>query len=456
MESKKNFPNKWELIFISPDLRDYLAEKQLANVSTLNRFTRLKLFPVLFNQITISLKKLMDRADFFYNKKTPWSYTKVFPILDRMMSSSNGVLDRNEEYKTKCIDPFLDKLKNELVSYNTHLHKLILEAIMKPGYYLFPITFQLSNLTQLKLYCCYVDFNDFYQAMNVFDKLKMLELDLVIFINTSEEGNSSNIIKFTDSLSALYWKENYISNISLENNSYNFIFKEKFTIRKSIYEPFPQSLPKLERIHLSNNPEKLQYINDWIFMNPGLKKISYNANELNEVDYNMLANNNILRELDVEFSSQDHFINDFVFPTLIYVNTLKICNITTNHFDAVKNLALSCPNLSKLDLGVFNYCESFLTELESQLINLKHLILHINSRTELEYSIPSFNIINNLSLYFSNNLIESLLLPSKNNLDIISVIMPKLNSKLETYIKKFTHSSWKMQVKGNKIIVRSC
>ncbi|KXN67450.1 hypothetical protein CONCODRAFT_19611 [Conidiobolus coronatus NRRL 28638] len=392
----------------------------------------------------------MDRNDFFYSKKTPWSYTKVWPILDKIGSTSNGAQDRNEAYKAKCIDPFVAKLESELIGYDIHLRKLILKSVMKPGYYLLPTTFKLKYLTQLKLYCCYVDFNDFYKAMNVLNRLKVVELDLVAFINPSEENSSSNIIKFPESLTDLYWKENYISNISLENKSYNFIFSEKFTIRKSIYEPFPQSLPKLERIHISNNPEKLQYINDWIFMNPGLSKISYNVNELNEVDFNLLTNNHGLRELEVEFSSQDHTVNELNLPTLSSVDTLIIRNITTNHFDALKNLTLICPKISKLELDLFNYNESFLTELESQLLNLKHLTLRINSRTELEFNIPSFSNINKLSLHFSNNLIENFLLPLKKNLGIISVSMHKRSITLENYIKNFTHSNWIMTVKGKK------
>ncbi|KXN67431.1 hypothetical protein CONCODRAFT_10479 [Conidiobolus coronatus NRRL 28638] len=440
----------WELVFFIREFKEYVDINDLIELSLTSKLIRLKLSSTLFSCIEFNNQNLSMRSNYFANEEDKWQM-KNRSIMKKFKSYSKRVFDRNSEFKSSIIDPFVNDIQLELGAYQEHVKEIKFLSLEKPCYYIFPISQIFTSLTKLTLFDVYINLNGFINAMKALENLKKLNLNLVAFEKLSRSVSYNEDI-FSQSLSELNIDNCTISSSMLPNKPLKYLFDMNLEHSQFAIQFKPSFLPNLKALSLKSNDFPSYYINLWLAMNPHLLDIRFNIVNPREIELDLIAQNNTLQSLEIEFLLHEYYITSLDTPLLISIQYLNIRKIRAR-CPIVKELIFSCPNITKLELELMYYNEEYITDLESRLHNLKSLSLNLCELTETKFKIPKLVHTNCLNIILSTNSVEEFILPSENNLLIISISYTYKVVDIAEFreIHKF-YANWNIDQKNDNIL----
>lgn len=440
----------WELVFFIREFKEYIDINDLIELSSISKLIRLKLTPALFRCVEFNNQNLSMRSNYFANEEDRWKMNNK-SIIKKFKSYSKRVFDRNAEFKSSIIDPFVDNIQVELKSYQEYIKEFKFISLEKPCYYIFHISEIFTGLSKLTLFDVYINLNGFINAMKALDNLNKLDLKLVTFEKLLRSMSYNQDI-FPQSIVELYIDECTVSSSKLPNKPFKYLFDMNLECSRFAIQFKPSRLPKLKILSLKSNDLPSYYISLWIAMNQHLLDIRFNNVNLREMELDFIVQTNVLQSLEIDFISNDYSGISLDIPLLISIQYINIRNIMAQ-YPIVKQLIYSCPNITKLELELMHYNEEYITDLESKLINLKYLSLNLCQLDKTKFKVPNLIYTNFLNINFTTSSVEELILPSRNNFLIISISYAyKLVDIVEFREIHKSYANWNINQKNDFIL----
>jgi hypothetical protein len=446
MNNKKFNRLDWTNIFILKNFQDYFNLKDLQSLSMLSKFTRIKLNPIIFNSTRLIKYTHRGRGD---------KPIRVFNIKSFEMLSRIAVRDEDEIEKSLYIKKSLSDINSELQGIKNFVKSIYICNVKRPGYYLYPVLANFTNLSILKIHCSTIQYSIFQKLGEYFPMLKTFELYRVILSKKSTSSNNSNEIVFPINLSYLSIRCVEVTDIAILDEPYMTVYGYDFDPRSKFVLPNIH-LPSLKSLQFLRCSAKETGLEEFLQTNPNLEQLSIDTFGQGTSKYF-----NCLKSLHVD---QLENINNL--ENLIAYQNIKILKVSIAHnvyYDKFEKLCLMCPSVEFLHFNIVdseNLQEAFntyLTPILKKLPNLKIIelplyeiyneLIDINHFSTIEKIIFETENISHLSVYFkkSRNLKEIEFRATYEDID------------KEGFLEKYkSYSDWKFEffnqkVKGYKI-----
>jgi hypothetical protein len=261
----------WTIVLVKTPIARYLSKYDGINLSLTNKRIRIKLNPIIFNDIIIDSEVLSSHSNYFDQNK----YYKFnnLTYMERLKLVKKYGLNMDLAFKEVRIDPFIEEANSMLSSASVYCESLTFCLLERPCYFLFTIFDNYLNLTKLNLCWCSIPCFNFINLLSKLEKLEILVMENIdLILRKSEDSNLARNLKFPISLKEL----NYLY-VSLGiTNSFQLRPREIIRNPKLGYctknlEITPQILPNLKYFKFYHYGRCTGKIEEFMGLNPNVE-----------------------------------------------------------------------------------------------------------------------------------------------------------------------------------------
>jgi hypothetical protein len=319
--------NNWNKIFILDEFLTYFRAYELKNFSLISKFVRNKLKLKLFSNTTLTSKNIIRRFnpntfndnelanifDYFEYWNNSYSYKRFKDKWEAQLSNNSG-LSALKQY-----------LGEDLVDIGKYIRNLNVNRFYYSFYFLSPIVFDLSNLTQLSLNECAFPLLMLLKIGEHLKKLKILNLDLVDLVGLSKQELSPEDVCLPHNLEELSIDCCRVYNMYSVPNTLSLVQHRWSHIHDDLVHLRGLKIPNLKKL-------TLDLVDDSEF---SLRLLKLNP----QVEELRIGSDNMTQDVSDLISTRDNLTNitiysDESFPYISEDANLKIPNF--NHINQLK------------------------------------------------------------------------------------------------------------------------
>jgi hypothetical protein len=377
----------WLNIIIIDEFLNLTDIDSLKELSLASKLVREKLKHIIFKYISITMSNFYP----VYNTE----YKDFF--IDLFYSSLNSTISAENESLRKDLklQEVISDINHSLIDIKRAVTYFNLEDVRRAGFYLFPIIYNFSNLSVLRLESCVIPFSYFSKIGVKLPNLRKIHLCTVYLVKSLSDIILPEPFIFPNNLDCLEIYHCKVINNEILPDPYDFLFSKKFT--KATHYDFklpPISAPSLKKLHIFYNNFNDGNLNEFLTYNPTLEALT-TMNFYSDI----LDSLNSMKYL--EFRYLVRFGNCNSSLPINSVTHLKINVVNTNYYESIKKLCLLLPNLEYINFN-FSYGDTFQTTVDnfiepilSNLAKLKTLELVVSESWSSDSDVNSEDGIQN-------------------------------------------------------------
>jgi hypothetical protein len=389
----------WNRLFIFHELQQFLDNTDLAKISLLNRYLREKLKYKVFSSICLSNSFLSEIVGYFGNFSLNSSHILGF--------DSASVLN----FKGLKIDPFVSELVRELCSYSPYLKCLKFSSLHEAGYFIIPSISILTQLKSLKLHYCHLGISEFYNLLEKLEKLECLELSELVLVLSLNESIGEYDKPLPSNLKELTLYTIYATATDSTKNPHDFIFNCEFRMDIIIYYLQLLYLPKLIKFNLYSTDYGINYICNFLSLNPQLLHIRLPFMNFT-IDYlQVLSGHGNINSIQFDVYYAFHLPLEFNLPYLYSLNSLTININRDTDYSEICKIIRFYPNLANLNISFNTFNSEFITNILRGL-NIIYLKLSIKTLPTRNFDLSIFSEIKIIDIKLCGIYLMSYNLPS--------------------------------------------
>jgi hypothetical protein len=270
----------WSWMLAKFSIAIYLDKYDTLDLSLVNKKIRDKLYPVIFNQMEINYRVLLQHSNFFDQKR----YRRFgnLSYMEKIKKFKKYGLNDQLAFKELQIDPFIEESNITLKSASMYCKSLTFDSKYRvyddrPSYFIFPLFESFYNLNNLTLYKYSIPFISFYNLLSKLENLEILNMRLTILVLTpSDDPNLAIFLKYPKSLKELTYV--YV----LLGNSYYYdkyplsiLNDPKFNLIEENLDIMPQLLPNLKILNARIFDLTTTRMRKFLALNPDAKVVYY-------------------------------------------------------------------------------------------------------------------------------------------------------------------------------------
>jgi hypothetical protein len=247
----------WVMVIVNCPIDNYLDKNKALPLSLTNKRIRVKLYPILFKELTINSDALLSYPNYFKQKK--YYRFDNLSYIEKIKKLKKYGLNDQLAFKELQIDPFIEEANTTLKSGPIHCKSL---SLYFPGflmndrvcYFIFPLFENFCNLKNLVLIICEIPFIKFYKLLAKLENLQILDMQQVnLILIPNETSNSSPNLQFPKSLKKLTYEFVMLGITSYpETTPIQFLRDIKRDYHKEFLNLLPQYLPNLKSLNYDN------------------------------------------------------------------------------------------------------------------------------------------------------------------------------------------------------------
>ncbi|KXN64810.1 hypothetical protein CONCODRAFT_170350 [Conidiobolus coronatus NRRL 28638] len=353
----------WIIIFNLQEISTYLDTKTFEEFSLLTKQIRDRSKYRLFNTLKLSYIKFKDYFNFSNlntnQSKLVTDYSEYLENHSLLFQSEDKCTQ--ESLNNSQFDPLVTNLNKSFSGVANYINYLCVSGFVHCFYALYPITFNLNNLSKLELRFCTIPL---IFMLNVGDKLKTLKiiiLDNVNLIELTKQELNTNTKDITGTLEILEIEDCFV-------HIYNTSPKINKLIRTFSYGD-PGKLPHLQAIKIPNLKKlsigniRPNYIQRLLISNPQIKELTIKNEFCNKEDFIQISISEQLTKLTLFYIESNNPIIKYFEPSEVPIfNYLKSLELVFSYkydfyVNSQFNILANFPNLTQfsLDLTYFKY-----------------------------------------------------------------------------------------------------
>jgi hypothetical protein len=432
---------KWGTILNLHEFQQYLAINDLIETSLLNKQLRDRLKNKLYYNIEFNYSVVEKQSNYS-------------EYLDFVAKNQLGACDLDEcsNFKKSHIDPLVHKTVNEVEIFSSYTKAITLNSLDWLGYYILPVSGMFDQLIKLEVYGCTIDFKEFNHLLAKLNKLEVLRLYHVNFLDISLDRTIKYFSNAPPTLKELCVSYCYIHKAGFPSNQYQYLLNYQDLSANEVYYLPLQNFPNLKSLQIRSNNNCSDNLLKFLSLNTQLSEIIIPISSINPQIIKILANNNNIKRINTDFYKIN---NDFqITPRLPLLYSLQsfssaFSSIAAERYPIFNQIIGLCPNLTKLDISVFHYDSEFIKGLLSKLNQLTLFKLSIYRFFGEEIDLTSFSKIKILKLKFLSKTEAYYKLPSHPaNLKFINISLSKhCSNYFRDLDKKYNNiPDWKFKI----------
>ncbi|KXN65521.1 hypothetical protein CONCODRAFT_12866 [Conidiobolus coronatus NRRL 28638] len=242
------------IVIVKAPLTRYLSKLDILHLSLTNKGIRIKLYPLIFNDLIIEIRALRKHPSYFNQKK--YHQFNNLTYIEKLRLVRKYGFNKDLAYKELYIDSFIEELNNNLSPASNHCKSLTLYNLDRSCW-------------------CQVPCHNF---INLLTKLKSLDILIMectnLILNKSEDPNLARNLKFPILLKEL----TYLSVRLGITDCYQLKPKQIIhSIKLDYYiedlEIAPQALPNLTYFKFYDNGRGARKLEEFMALNPNVEYI---------------------------------------------------------------------------------------------------------------------------------------------------------------------------------------